>query len=66
MSILKKCPLYRDFEILSMGPGVGNCDLDCSRTHCKGEMYSCERYDVLRKYLLDRKGKEGDLTWEKR
>ena len=48
-----------------MGPGVGNCDLDCNRTHCKGEIYSCERYDVLRKYLSDRKGKEGDLAWER-
>ena len=44
-----------------MGPGIGYCDLDSNRTTCKGDVYFCKKYDILRKHLLEQKKKEGNL-----
>jgi hypothetical protein len=66
MSILEQCSFYRGSETLSTGSGIGYCDLDCNRTACKGDIHFCEKYDVLRKYQLEQKNREGDLKWEKR
>jgi hypothetical protein len=61
MSDLGKCSFYRKSEALSMGHGIGYCDLDCDRTTCEGDIHSCEKPDVLRKYLLEKKKREGDV-----
>ena len=66
MPILRKCSFYRDPETLIMRPGIGSCDLDLNRTTCKGDVYFCKKYDVLRKHLLEQKHKEGNLGWGKR
>ena len=61
MSILRRCPFYRDSEMLTMQSKTGYCDLDYDRTTCEGDTYICEKYDVLRKHLLEQKRMEGDL-----
>jgi len=50
----KKCPLFRKPESLSMGKGIGYCDIDSSRTICEGDVKFCERPDTLRVYLHKR------------
>ena len=50
----KKCPLFRKPESLSMGKGIGYCDIDSSRTICEGDVKFCERPDALRVYLHKR------------
>ena len=65
MSILRKCPFYRISEML-MQSKTGYCDLDCDRTACEGDTHSCEKYDVLRKHLIEQKEREGSLGWEKK
>jgi hypothetical protein len=47
----KKCPLFRKPESLSIGKGIGYCDLDSSSTICEGDVKFCERPDALRLYL---------------
>ena len=49
-----------------MGRGIGYCDLDCDRTTCDGDNQFCEKPDILRKYLLEQKKREGGLGWEKK
>ena len=66
MSIQRKCSFYRDSEMLSMGPGIGYCDLDSNGTTCKGDVYFCKKYDALRKHLLEQKSNEGNSGWGKR
>jgi CheY-like chemotaxis protein len=41
-----------------MGKGLGNCDFDGCQSICDGDIQFCEIPDAMRKYLLDRKGKE--------
>jgi hypothetical protein len=48
----KKCPLFRRSESLSMGKGIGYCDIDSSSATCEGDVKFCERPDALRVYLL--------------
>lgn len=48
----KKCPLFRKSESLSMGKGIGYCDMDSSNTACEADVIFCERPDALRGYLL--------------
>ena len=50
----KKCPLFRKPESLSMGKGIGYCDIDSSRTICEGDVKFCENPDTLRVYLRKR------------
>ncbi|MEW6376270.1 MAG: hypothetical protein AB1502_10850 [Thermodesulfobacteriota bacterium] len=66
MSISKQCSFYRDSETLNMGCGIGYCDLDCDRTTCDGDIQFCEKPDVLRKYLLEQKKRDGGPGWERR
>jgi hypothetical protein len=66
MSNLRECSFYRDSETLNMGQGIGYCDLDCDRTTCDGDIQFCEKPDILRKYLLEQKKREGGLGWEKK
>jgi hypothetical protein len=47
----KICPLFRKPESLSIGKGIGYCDLDSSSTACEGNVKFCERCDALRLYL---------------
>jgi hypothetical protein len=60
----KRCPLFGKPESLSMGKGIGYCDIDSSSTTCEGDVKLCGRPDALRLYLrkrldeLDKKEKE--------
>lgn len=47
----KKCPLFRKPENLSIGKGIGYCDIDSSSTICDGDVVYCNKPDVLRMYL---------------
>jgi hypothetical protein len=51
MGTEKKCPLFRKPESLSMGKGIGYCDIDSSSTTCEGDVKFCERPDALMQYL---------------
>lgn len=53
----KICPLYRKPESLSIGKGIGYCDIDSSSTTCEGDVKFCERPDALRLYLRKGLGK---------
>jgi hypothetical protein len=50
----KKCPLFRKPESLSIGKGIGYCDIDSSSSTCEGDVKFCERPDALRLYLRKR------------
>ena len=56
--MFKECPFYRASESLSMGRGVGYCDLDCDRATCEGDQHLCEKPDALKKYLSEQKKRE--------
>jgi hypothetical protein len=58
MPTTKKCSFYRDSKGIGMGKGLGNCDFDGCQSICDGDTQFCEKPDAMRKYLLDRKGKE--------
>lgn len=58
MSLSRRCTFYRDSESLGIGRGVGYCDLDGHQTICDGDIEFCEKPNALRKFLLDKKGKE--------
>lgn len=47
ISILKRCPFYRDSETFSMGRGLGHCDLYGQIT-CEGEIQFCQNPRELR------------------
>lgn len=66
MSIFKQCQFYRARESLSMGVGIGYCDLDSNQVVCDGDIHFCEKPDALRKYLMEQKKKEGRLGAETR
>ncbi len=55
MSIIKKCPFYRDSGNPAMGTGLGYCDLDGGQALCEGDIQFCDKPDVLRKQLEQRK-----------
>jgi hypothetical protein len=50
----KKCPLFRRPENLSIGKGIGYCDIDGNSTVCEGDVKFCEKPDALRHYLKRR------------
>ena len=60
MLIFQKCPYYRDSENLSMGKGLGHCDLG-GEAICEGDTQFCDRSDDLNKQLSDKKKKEDDI-----
>jgi hypothetical protein len=66
MSIGRLCSFYRDCDTLHFGKGIGYCDLDCDRTTCDGDLYFCEKPDLLKKYLLEQKRKGGAVAWERK
>jgi len=61
--MFKECPFYRASESLSMGPGIGYCDLDCDRATCEGDQHLCEKPDVLKKYLAEQKKREKGIEY---
>lgn len=61
--MFKECLFYRASESLSMGPGIGYCDLDCDRTTCEGDQHLCEKPDVLKKYLAEQKKREKGIEY---
>ena len=50
----KRCPLFRRPESLSMGKGIGYCDIDSDRTTCEGDVKLCQKPDALARYLRKR------------
>ena len=50
----KKCPLFRRPETLSIGKGIGYCDIDSSSATCEGDVNYCERPDALKRYLRNK------------
>jgi len=50
----KRCPLFRKAESLSLGKGLGYCDIDSSTIVCEGDVSFCEKPDDLKKYLRAR------------
>jgi len=50
MTFQKHCRFYRDSKGLSMGQGIGYCDLDGNRTTCDGDLNFCEKPSDLMKY----------------
>ena len=59
MPILRKCSFYRDSKMLSMGPGIGYCDLDSNRTTCKGDVYFCKKIRYSRETSIGTKEQGG-------
>jgi CheY-like chemotaxis protein len=57
MSILKKCPFYRDSKSLAIGRGLGHCDL-FGQAICEGDIRFCEKPDLLRKRLSEQQRNE--------
>jgi hypothetical protein len=58
LMMFKECPFYRGSETLTMGKGIGYCDLDCDRTTCNGDVHLCEKPDALKKHVMDEKRRE--------
>jgi len=54
MSVFKKCPFYRGSESISMGKGLGRCDVDASQTICDGDVKFCEEPNTVEQYILVR------------
>ena len=50
----KKCPLFRRPESLSIGKGIGYCDIDSNSTTCEGDVRFCEKQEALKRYLRAR------------
>jgi hypothetical protein len=61
--MFKECPFYRTSESLSMGRGLGYCDLDCDRATCEGDQHLCEKPDALKKYLSEQKKRERGIEY---
>ena len=47
------CAFFRDSDNLSMGRGIGYCDLGVVWTICDGDVRFCEKPDALIQYLSD-------------
>jgi len=50
----RKCPLFRRRESLSIGKGIGYCDIASCSTTCEGDLSFCESPDFLKQYLRKR------------
>lgn len=66
MAILGQCHFYRGRESLSMGIGIGYCDLDGNQAVCDGDINFCEKPDTLKRYLMEQKRKDRGLGAETR
>ena len=51
----KRCPLFRQPEILSFRQGIGYCDVDSSSTTCEGDVKSCEKPEACPETILRRR-----------
>ncbi len=58
------CPFYRNSANLAMGHGIGYCDIDCNRTGCEGKVDSCEKPDILQKYLNEEESRNDKDHYE--
>jgi hypothetical protein len=56
----KKCPLFRKPESLSIGKGIGYCDIDSSSATCEGDVKFCEKPEALKRYLRAKLDKLGE------
>ncbi len=63
MAFLKKCSFYREYGAPNESRFRGYCDLDHDWIICRGDIQSCKKVDLLRKYLLKEKRKEGGAGW---
>jgi len=63
MSISKKCFFFREYGNTKNSCLRGYCDLNGEWAICRGDVFSCKRNDLLRKYLLEEKRKEGGSEW---
>ena len=60
--MFKECPFYRSSESLTMGKGIGYCDLDCGLATCEGDVHVCDKPDALKKYVLEQKKREDGMA----
>ena len=60
MAFQKHCRFYRDSKSLSVGHGIGYCDLDGHHTICGGDLSFCEKPSGLKKYQDEQKGNKND------
>ena len=63
MPVIKKCSFYREYGNLEENGFRGYCYLDQDWIICKGDIQSCKKVDLLRKYLLEEKRREGGARW---
>jgi hypothetical protein len=47
----EECPFFRRPESLSLGKGIGYCDISGNTTTCEADTKFCENPDALRQYL---------------
>ena len=60
------CKLYADAGSSDIDTGIGQCDLDCDQTNCKGRLDSCQKSDILKRYYFEQIKSEGGLEGERR
>jgi hypothetical protein len=63
MSISRRCTFHREYGNSKESGLRGYCDLDHDWTVCRGDIHSCKKIDLLRKYLLEEKRREGGARW---
>jgi hypothetical protein len=66
MAMLRLCKFYKDTESLNTGAGISYCDLDCHQTTCAGDINSCSKSDLLKRYFFEQIRKGGGFEWERR
>lgn len=60
----RQCKFYRDSRTVSMGQGIGCCDLDCNQTTCDGDIDFCKNPSSLRTYFFEQVKRDGGLAWQ--
>jgi hypothetical protein len=63
MTGLRRCSFYREYGNSKENSFKGYCDLDHDWIVCRGDIQSCKKVDILRKYLLIERRKEGGGGW---
>jgi len=63
MSAFKKCSFYREYGNSKESSFRGYCDLDHDWIICRGDIHSCKKVDLMRKYLLEEKRQERGGGW---
>jgi CheY-like chemotaxis protein len=59
MSTARKCSFFRSPRSLTVGKGLGYCDLGGDQTICDGDTQFCKSPDILKKELLEQKSQDG-------